>query len=162
MGTRFAVTKECALHDNWKQTFLKASEQDTLYIDVGNPAVNGRVYKNKYAESRMKKHSPLKDSISGALMTKRMLNLSWWQLISSGMRSSKGEGSMSMRQQLRYAANAVRENKMMFEGDEEAGILSIGQVIGGIRDIPTCKELIERIVIQSEKTLDNVCKGTKA
>jgi enoyl-[acyl-carrier protein] reductase II len=162
MGTRFAVTKECALHDNWKQTFMKASELDTLYIDVGNPAVNGRVYKNKYAEGRMKKHSSLSESISGALTTKRWLNISWWELISSGMRSSKGEGSMSMRQQLRYAATAARENEVMFQGNLDAGILSIGQVIGGIRDNPTCQELIERIVNEAEKTIDTIHDKTRA
>lgn len=164
MGTRFAVTKECPLHDNWKQTFTKASEQDTIYIDVGNPAVNGRVYKNKYAEGRAKKRKryPIVEAVSGALTTKRWLNLSWWELISSGMRSSKGEGSMSMRQQLRYAATAARENEVMFQGNLDAGILSIGQVIGGIRDIPTCKELIERIVVEAEKTIENVHNKTGA
>jgi NAD(P)H-dependent flavin oxidoreductase YrpB (nitropropane dioxygenase family) len=42
----------------------------------------------------------------------------------------------------------------MFEGDEDAGTLAIGQVIGGIRDVPTCKELIERVVAQAEAVLE--------
>ncbi|MDD5289129.1 MAG: nitronate monooxygenase [Dehalococcoidales bacterium] len=156
MGTRFAMTKECRLHDKWKQTVIKSSEQDTVYIDVGDPAVNQRVFKNKKAEDSMKKRFPLVESVSGAFAMKRLLNLSWWGLISSGISSSKGEGGMSMREQLLYAASAARANKVMFDGDEDAGVLAIGQVIGGIRDVPTCKELIERIVAQAETTAAKV------
>ena len=41
----------------------------------------------------------------------------------------------------------------MLEGDENAGILTIGQIIGGITDIPTCQELVERTVAEAEKAL---------
>jgi nitronate monooxygenase len=61
---------------------------------------------------------------------------------------------MGVREQLRYAANAARANRVMFEGDENAGTLPIGQVIGGIKDIPTCQELIERVVAQAEAVLE--------
>ena len=155
MGTRFAMTKECLLHDNWKQVIMKSSEQDTIYIDVGDPAVNQRVFKNKKAEESMKKRFPLVESINGALNTKRLLKLSWWQLISSGMSTSKGDDGMSMKEQLRYAASTARVKNIMFEGNQD-GILAIGQVIGGIRDVPTCKELIERIVAQAEATATKV------
>ena len=42
----------------------------------------------------------------------------------------------------------------MLDGDENAGIFTIGQIIGGITDVPTCKELIERTVIEAEKALE--------
>ena len=61
---------------------------------------------------------------------------------------------MTLRKQLRYAAGTARANKVMFEGDENAGVLTIGQVIGGIRDVPTCKELVERVVAQAESVLN--------
>jgi len=40
--------------------------------------------------------------------------------------------------------------KIMLEGDMDAGGWSCGQVAGLIHDIPTCKELIERIVSDAE------------
>jgi len=42
---------------------------------------------------------------------------------------------------------------VLFGGDEKAGTLAIGQIIGAISDIPTCQELIERVVAEAEKVL---------
>ncbi len=42
---------------------------------------------------------------------------------------------------------------MLEHGDTEKGILSIGQIIGLIHDIPTVKELIERIMSDAEEIL---------
>ena len=154
MGTRFAVTQDCALSEHWKQKILQATEQDTVYIDVGDPAVNQRVYRNKRAEDAMRKRLPLVESVRGAVETKQLLDISWWQLIRSGLTTSKGEGGMGMWQQLRYAAGAAGTEKVMLDGDEDAGTFAIGQVIGGIADIPTCQELIERMVAEAEKVLE--------
>jgi enoyl-[acyl-carrier protein] reductase II len=154
MGTRFAVTQECPLSELWKQKILQSTEQDTVYMDVGDPAVNARVYRNKRAEDAMKKRFPVVESLTGAVETKRLLGISWWELIRSGLSSRKGEGGVSMWQQLRYAAGTARVEKVMFEGDESAGTFDIGQVIGGITDIPGCQELVERIVDEAEKVLE--------
>jgi enoyl-[acyl-carrier protein] reductase II len=153
MGTRFAMTKECRLHERWQQIIVKATEQDTVYVDVGDPSINARVLKTKKAEAAMKNRFPLIEAMSGAMETKRLLKLSWWELIRSSLSTRKGEGGMGIREQLRYAADTARAKEVMFEGDENAGTLPIGQVIGGITDIPTCKELIERIVAQAEAVL---------
>jgi len=48
MGTRFMVTKECALHDNFKQAFLEAAETATVLTQksIGEPV---RVLRNETA-----------------------------------------------------------------------------------------------------------------
>lgn len=154
MGTRFCATKECPLSEHWKQVITKATEQDTFYMDVGDPAVNERVYRNKRSEAEIKKRFPIISGIAAALEVKRLLEISWWKLIRSGLSIRKGEGGTSMFQQLRYAAGTAGMDKVMFEGDENAGVFPIGQVIGGITDIPTCQELIERVVTEAEKALE--------
>ena len=45
--------------------------------------------------------------------------------------------------------------KIMTEGDMEAGAWSCGMVVGLINDIPTCKELIDRIMTQAEDIIRN-------
>jgi len=162
LGTRLAMTQECPLHEHWKQVILKSTEQDTVYIDVNDPAINERVLKTKLAEDKMKKNPSLMTSIAAAMETKRLLKISWWKLISSALSTRKGEGGMSMLEQLRYAANARAADKVMFEGDETTGVLPIGQNIGGIDDIPSCQELIERIVTEAETTLDALREKTTA
>jgi len=154
MGTRFAVTKECPLNEHWKQTIMKSTEQDTLYMDVGDPAVNQRVYKNKRAEDEMKKRFPLVSAMAGVLETKRLLKLSWWELMRSSLSTRKGEGGMGLREQINYAASTAQAKQVMFDGNENAGTFPIGQVIGGIDNIPTCQELIESIITQAEQAVE--------
>ncbi len=151
MGTRFAATKESILNEHWKQLIVKSTEQDTVYLDLGDPANNSRVYRNKKAEAARKGGFPLASAIGGAMETKRMLGLSWWELVSAGMKTSKSEEGMSMREQMRYAAANARSKKVIVDGDENAGLLPLGQVIGGIKDIPTCQELLDRLVAEAEK-----------
>lgn len=43
--------------------------------------------------------------------------------------------------------------KIMVEGDMEAGAWSCGMVAGLIHDIPTCKELIDRIIAEAESII---------
>lgn len=42
----------------------------------------------------------------------------------------------------------------MKEGDVENGLLPMGEIAGRIHDIPTCKELIDKIIQDAEKILD--------
>jgi NADH:quinone reductase (non-electrogenic) len=43
--------------------------------------------------------------------------------------------------------------KIMMEGTMDAGAWSCGMVAGLIHDIPTCKELIDRIMLQAEEII---------
>lgn len=152
MGTRFAMTKESILHEHWKQLILKATEQDTIYLDrIELPT---RVLRTKKAEAEMKGVLPVISAIEGILEIKRLLKLSWWQLIRSGLSNRKGEEGMSMLEQIRFAANVAKTDKVYFDGDEAAGSLDIGQIIGGINDIPSCQEVIERIVAEAKGVLE--------
>ncbi len=40
-------------------------------------------------------------------------------------------------------------------GDIDAGLITAGQVQGLIHDIPTCKELIERIIQEANQIIDS-------
>lgn len=41
--------------------------------------------------------------------------------------------------------------KLLTEGDMNAGILAVGQVVGRIRDIPTIQEVVERVMSEAEE-----------
>ena len=47
----------------------------------------------------------------------------------------------------------VRGRRVFDEGDLDAGIWTVGTVMGLIDDIPTCEELISRIVIEAEELI---------
>lgn len=153
MGTRFAMTKESLLNEKWKQVIIKATEADTIYVNTGDPTANIRAFKNKAAENAMKNKLPLLSGISGAFEIKKMLNLSWMELMKSGLSKKKDEEGMTMKGKIQFAASATRSKKVMIDGDDESGILTVGQVIGSINDVPTCQEVITRIMAEAEEAM---------
>ncbi|BAT72116.1 enoyl-[acyl carrier protein] reductase II [Thermosulfidibacter takaii ABI70S6] len=64
MGTRFALSKECAVHENWKKMYIKARDRDTVVTgkSTGHPV---RVIKNKLARKfeQMEKAGAPKEEI---------------------------------------------------------------------------------------------------
>ena len=152
MGTRFTLAKESMVHDNTKKLILEASEVDTIYNDAFD-GMPGRVLKSKGAEDTMKKKLPIVGGMIGAMQVKKMLNLSWWNLTRSAVTMSKGEEGRNIFQQLRFAGGSVGHRRSIYDGDNELGFIFSGQSQGGMTDIPTCAEIIERIMAQAEDVL---------
>ena len=155
MGSRFLMTRECILHDNFKNLCLDATEQDTLYSTLfdGMPS---RVLKTKGAVRMMRKGLPLLDVLKGALLVKKVFQLSSIHFITHAIQMMKAEDGSPIRVQARRALSNLKHLKAIRNGDTDEGILFAGQCCGGIRDIPGCRELIERIVADAEETITAV------
>jgi len=158
MGTRFILTQESDVHDNFKQLCLKATEQDTVYGDVFD-GLPGRALKSPGAEAMMKGGFPLLQSVSSALEVKRILKLSFLKFIALSWSMAKSDEGKNLLIQARSANGAIHHLKAINDGDLKEGFLFAGQSVGGINDIPTSKELIERIVQEAEKSLEAVGKN---
>jgi len=157
LGTRFIMTKESNIHEHYKELILKATEQDTLYSDRFD-GMPGRVLKTAGAEDMMtRKGFPLIGGLAGVLHVKRMLQLSWWDIINAALTKKKTEygssGPRGIFQQLRLAGGSVGQEKAIYDGDEKLGFMFAGQNIGGIADVPSVSEVIERIVAEAEQVL---------
>ena len=56
--------------------------------------------------------------------------------------------------QMALAANTPMMLKAgLVEGDTDAGVLASGQVVGVIDDLPTCEELVDRVVTEAADCL---------
>jgi len=44
----------------------------------------------------------------------------------------------------------------LVDGDTEAGMLASGQVVGMIDDLPSCEELVDRIIAQAVERLGSL------
>ena len=152
MGSRFMVVKESMVHENFKRLCLQATEQDTLYDNVFD-GMDGRVLKTKEAESMMKRGFSLIAAIKGALLVKRLMNLSFLKFMGISMEMLRAEEGHPLMVLARQAVGNMKHLKALNEGDVEGGILFAGQCCGGITDIPTTKELISRIISEAEATL---------
>jgi nitronate monooxygenase len=53
----------------------------------------------------------------------------------------------------------TRGRRVFDEGDLDAGIWSVGTVMGLIHDIPTCAELVSRMVTEAEEIITGRLAG---
>lgn len=162
MGTRFMLTKESVLHENFKQLCLEATEQDTIYDTVFD-GMPGRALKSKGAIALTNRGFPVIDAFKGAMQIKNMLKLSTAQFVGLSFKMmSSDEESSPLWVQARQAAGIPKHLKGMFEGDKEEGVLFAGQCIGDIHDIPTCAELIDRVIKEAEEAVNKTSAKMQA
>jgi enoyl-[acyl-carrier protein] reductase II len=152
------LTKESMVHNNFKQLCLKATEQDTLYSNVFD-GMPGRVMKTPAAEKMMKSGFPLVESFKGAKEVKELLKLSTWQFIAMGFKMMTMDEGSPLWVLARSAVGNRRHMKALVDGDVQEGILFAGQDIGGINDVPTVKELMDRIVAEAKAQTDKIEKS---
>lgn len=120
MGTRFMVTKECPLHDNFKQAFVEATETATVLAQrsLDEPS---RVFINETVEKVLE-------------MEKRGTTLEELMPFISGQLGREA----------------------MTRGDVKTGMMSCGQVVGLIHDVPTVKEVVDRIITEAKEIMDRL------
>ncbi|MEL6178706.1 MAG: nitronate monooxygenase [Myxococcota bacterium] len=154
MGTRFLLTRDSTVPDKVKQTYLKTRSHQTVVttsIDgwpqrvIRTPLIDrletaaGEVAKFPIAaynalRFRNLTGTPLVDMLKEGLAMKQSQGLTWSQLA--------------------LAANAPMLTKAsMVDGRIEVGILPTGQVVGEIEELPSCEELLQRIMAEAEATL---------
>lgn len=159
MGSRFAMTRESEVSDAIKQAWLKATEEDTV-IDTAFDGINDRVLRNKAAEDMLKKHFPLFDAISAALYMKKVMRLSFPELIRQAI-SLKNEETRfgtnsTWADTMRFAIGAALNTRAYVGGDAVNGLISTSQGVGRIDDIPTAAEVLERTVAEAEKVVETM------
>ncbi|QIG45883.1 nitronate monooxygenase [Nocardioides anomalus] len=146
MGTRFLLTQDSAVPDAVKQLYL----QTDLTGTVVTSKVDGmphRMLRTAFVDeveetSSLRRLGP---TVRRTLEFKRDSGMSWRQLARDGraMRTAQGRTLAQMT----LAANTPTLLKAgLVEGDTTAGILASGQVAGVIDDLPTCEELLDRVV----------------
>ncbi len=64
----------------------------------------------------------------------------------------ESKGNTKIEDIVPYVSGLVGK-EMLQEGDMDKGVLSAGQCMGLIRDIPTCRELLDRIMAEAEAIL---------
>lgn len=159
MGTRFTITKESVIHDNFKQLVVQASEQDTLYSHVFD-GMNGRVLKSNATEKMIKKGFPLFEAFSGANEVKKQMELSFPQFVAMGFKMAFAGGKENTPWIMARQAVGTRRHLIAInEGDVKEGILFAGQDVGGIKDIPSVLEVIERTVSEAEAVVEKLQKA---
>jgi nitronate monooxygenase len=64
----------------------------------------------------------------------------------------EGKGDAKIEEIAPYVSGLVGQ-KMLEQGEMESGVLAAGQSMGLVSDIPTCKELLDRIMAEAEQII---------
>ena len=106
-------------------------------------------------------HENVKKAIVGAQETDTELVLRRWKNTSRLFRNkvatqaikAERESTSGQFEDVAPYVSGKRGRQVYLNGDVDYGVWTAGQVIGLIHDIPTCKELVERIEREAEETL---------
>jgi len=151
MGTRLMLTQECGMHQKAKELSLKATAEDTICSEKID-GLPGRWLKNPAAIKMAGGRPSPFQAFSSALQIKRMIDIPFFKLFLGGL---KQRGVQDLARQ---AVSLKGLRVAIDDGDLENGVLPMSQAIGLIKDLPTCKEVIERTVSEAEERVEAVRK----
>ncbi len=158
MGTRFLMTKESPVPPQTKERYVKASVDD-IFVTSKLDGLPQRMIRNAFT-ARLEKAGPLSmwtNALTAAWRMKQLTGASTGDMIKSA-RGMMGHGSDSFAQALMGATAPVFIQRATVEGKPDEGVMATGQVAGRLTDLPSCEELISRIVKEAEEALDKLIK----
>jgi NAD(P)H-dependent flavin oxidoreductase YrpB (nitropropane dioxygenase family) len=162
MGTRFLLTSDSPVADQVKQMYLAADMAGTV-VTSRVDGVPHRVLRTPLVErlDRSGRLTGLARSARHAAALRGMSGLSWRQLIRQGLAMRRDTG-LRWAQVLMAASTPVLLKAAMVDGRPDLGLMSSGQVTGLIEDLPSCAELIERVMAQATDCLDRLANLREA
>ncbi|HEX7715875.1 MAG TPA: nitronate monooxygenase [Marmoricola sp.] len=153
MGTRFLLTQDSRVPEAVKQRYLEADLNGTV-VTAKVDGMPHRMLRTPLVES-VEESSALRrlgPTVRRTMGFKKMSGMSWRQLVADGRAMKHGQ-DRSWTQMVLAANTPMMLRAGLVEGDPAAGVLAAGQVVGVIDDLPTCEELIDRVVTQAAAEL---------
>jgi len=153
MGTRFLLTSDSPVPDAVKRVYL-ASDLTGTVVTTQVDGVPHRVLRTPLVE-RLERGGPFRRgarSASNAAAFKKISGLSWAQMIRQGWAMRRGT-ELTWGQVLMAANTPMLLRAAMVDGRPDLGLMSAGQVAGLIDDLPSCADLITRIMSEAEECL---------
>jgi len=156
MGTRFLLTSDSPVADAVKRAYLASDVTGTLVTSRAD-GVPHRLLHTPLVErlDRAGAAGRLRGVVRSARSAsafRRASGQTWPELIREGRAMRRGSG-LTWGQVLMAANTPVLLRAAMADGRPEAGLMPAGQVAGLIDDLPSCAELVARIMTDAEQRL---------
>ncbi|GIH71404.1 NAD(P)H-dependent flavin oxidoreductase [Sphaerimonospora thailandensis] len=151
MGTRFLLTSDSSVPDAVKQAYLGMSDTVVTRQVDGLPH---RVLRTSLVDGleRASKLSGLVRAVRNAARFKKISGMSWQAMIRDGLAMKHGK-ELSWSQVLMAGNTPMLLKAAMVDGRPDLGVMSSGQVVALIDDLPSAAELIDGIVTQAAAVL---------
>jgi NAD(P)H-dependent flavin oxidoreductase YrpB (nitropropane dioxygenase family) len=148
MGTRFAVTQESPIPDGLKKAFIEARDTDAVLSATWDGMPQRAISKMRHYRGWW---THPWDAVPNLMASKKAFDASWKEILENarllmGMKCSPAQ----------FATGMALFRKTLATGDIKKSFSPAGQVVGLIKDIPTCQELIERTVAGAEEVIKHL------
>ncbi len=158
MGTRFLLTSDSAVPDSVKQQYLERGLNGTT-VSRKVDGMPHRVLDTELVD-RLEHSSYVSGLIAAARNAskfKSMTGMKWSTLMRDGI-AMKKSGDRTWQQIIMAANTPMLLKAGLVDGNTEAGVLASGQVVGLLDDLPSCQELIDRVMSQAVERIESLQK----
>ncbi|WP_329153806.1 nitronate monooxygenase [Streptomyces sp. NBC_01456] len=153
MGTRFLLTSDSTVPPAVQARYLAAAVGD-ITVTTKVDGLPHRMLRSELVEAleRSGRTAALWHAVRRAASFRKLSGLSWAQMIRDGLAMKHGR-DLTWSQVLLAANTPVLLRASMVEGRTDLGVMASGQVAGVIGDLPSCAELVDRIMSEARATL---------
>jgi NAD(P)H-dependent flavin oxidoreductase YrpB (nitropropane dioxygenase family) len=162
MGTRFLLTSDSPVPASVKAEYLKRTVDDTVVTSVLD-GVPQRVLRTDLVDQLVSSGpvSRLRRSVAHAIAFQKMSGTPWRDIVREGV-TMKRSHELSWTQVVMAANTPMMLRASMVDGRIDLGTLASGQVAGVIDDLPSCADLVQRIIVQAGAVLDRLAPAGPA
>ena len=159
MGTRFLLTSDSSVPQAVKDYYISKGVLDTV-VSVQVDGVPHRVLRTELVdqlESSRGKFLALPRAGINALKFRKMTGAKLSDMMREGMAMKKSM-DLSYSQMVMAANTPMLLKTSLVDGRTESGVMASGQVVGIIDDLPTCADLIDRIITEANAVLTDLTR----
>lgn len=159
MGTRFLLTTDSPVAQAVKEEYLRRGVDDTV-LTLQIDGVPQRVVRGRTIDRLERSTAPgrLLRAAGNAVAFQRMSGTPWKEIVREGLAMKRNHG-LSWSQVVMAANAPMLYRTALLDGRPDIGVMATGQVVGLIDDLPSCRELIARIVDEAVDVLERLERG---
>ncbi|MFJ2133108.1 NAD(P)H-dependent flavin oxidoreductase [Streptomyces sp. NPDC087845] len=162
MGTRFLLTSDSTVPDAVKARYLAAGVKDVTVTT----AVDGLPHRMLRTEmvaalENAGRVRALAQAVRRAAGFKRISGTGWSRMVRDGLAMKHGK-DLTWSQVLLAANTPMLLKASMVDGRTDLGVMASGQVAGLIEDLPSCAELVDRVMAEAHAALGAVTRAQRA
>lgn len=153
MGTRFLLTSDSTVPEAVKARYLAAAVKDVT-VTTKVDGLPHRMLRTELVDAleRSGRASALLRAVRHAAAFRRESGMSWPDMIRDGLAMRHGK-DLTWSQILLAANTPMLLKASMVDGRTDLGVMASGQVAGVIDDLPSCAELVERLMSEARDAL---------
>ncbi|MFJ2348220.1 NAD(P)H-dependent flavin oxidoreductase [Streptomyces antimycoticus] len=160
MGTRFLLTSDSTVPRAVQARYLEASVQDVT-VTTKVDGLPHRMLRSELVDTleRSGRTAALLRAVRHAASFRKLSGLSWARMVRDGLAMKHGK-ELTWSQVLLAANTPMLLRASMVDGRTDLGVMASGQVAGLIEDLPSCAELVERIMAEAHAALGRLPQAT--